>query len=317
MNLRKLVSAGIGVGLLAQMIAPSISTPKVSAAEDIATIAAQDGRFTTLTTALQVSGLADVLRGPGPFTVFAPTDDAFSKLPAGTVASLLNDTGCCGKLQNVLLYHVVPGEVKAADVVKLSSATTAQGSDVKVSVWGGGVRINDARVLITDIVAANGVVHVIDSVLLPPAAAPANVVPQAEDIATIAAQDGRFTTLTTALQVSGLADVLRGPGPFTVFAPTDDAFSKLPAGTVASLLNDTGCCGRLQNVLLYHVVPGEVKAADVVKLSSATTAQGSDVKVSVWGGGVRINDARVLITDIVAANGVVHVIDSVLLPPAR
>ena len=168
MNLRKLVSAGIGVGLLAQMIAPSISTPKVSAAEDIATIAAQDGRFTTLTTALQVSGLADVLRGPGPFTVFAPTEAAFKKLPKGTLEMLLKPENK-SKLVSILTYHVVNGKVLAADVLKLKNGThvkTLQGESIVVKNKHG-VRVNNAHVVQTDIVCTNGVIHVIDSVLLP------------------------------------------------------------------------------------------------------------------------------------------------------
>lgn len=168
-KLSTLVSGLMAAGMLALVMVPALPAVPVRAAQDIASIAAEDGRFTTLTTALRVAGLDAVLKGNGPFTVFAPTDEAFAKLPAGTVEALVNDTGCCGKLQNILLYHVVPGEVKAAEVVKLSSATTAQGSDVQVSLSGGSVRINDARVLITDIQASNGVIHVIDSVLLPPA----------------------------------------------------------------------------------------------------------------------------------------------------
>ncbi len=129
----------------------------------------------------------------------------------------------------------------------------------------------------------------------------------------VAVADGRFTTLVAALKAAGLVNTLAGDGPFTVFAPTDDAFAKLPAGTVDGLLANIPA---LTGVLTYHVVAGKVMAADVVKLASATTQQGADVAVRVEGPGVFINDARVVITDIETSNGVIHVIDTVLLPPS-
>ena len=132
-------------------------------------------------------------------------------------------------------------------------------------------------------------------------------------IVDIAVGDGSFGTLVAALQAADLVETLQGEGPFTVFAPTDDAFAKLPEGTVESLLADIPA---LTDVLLYHVVAGNVMAADVVTLESAETVQGKDVSITVDGNTVRINDATVIITDIEASNGVIHVIDSVLLPPA-
>ena len=135
---------------------------------------------------------------------------------------------------------------------------------------------------------------------------------QPATIVDIAVGDGRFQTLAAALQAAGLVETLQGEGPFTVFAPTDDAFAKLPEGTVDALLKDVSA---LTDILLYHVVSGNVKAADVVKLDMATTAQGEAVSITVDGDTVRINDAQVVITDIAAANGVIHVIDTVLVPP--
>ena len=133
-------------------------------------------------------------------------------------------------------------------------------------------------------------------------------------IVDIAVEDGRFTTLVAALQAAELDSVLAGEGPFTVFAPTDDAFAKLPEGTVASLLETIPA---LKDILLYHVVSGNVLAADVVTLESATTLQGQTVSVSVMGDVVKINDSQVIITDIQGSNGTIHVIDTVLLPPAE
>ncbi|MEP7136011.1 MAG: fasciclin domain-containing protein [Chloroflexota bacterium] len=276
--------------------------------KDIVDTAVADGRFTTLVTAVQAAGLVDTLKGEGPFTVFAPTDDAFAKLPAGTVEDLLKPENK-QKLTDILLYHVVSGKVMAADVVGLKSATTVFGKDVAVKVDMGNVYINDAKVIITDIETSNGVIHVIDTVLLPPAEEAAK-----KTIVDIAVADGRFTTLVAALQAAGLVETLSGAGPFTVFAPTDEAFAKLPAGTVEGLLKPESL-ETLKNILLYHVVSGKVMAADVVGLTSAPTVLGQDIKITVKDGKVFLNDnVQVIITDIEASNGVIHVIDAVLLP---
>lgn len=264
---------------------------------NIVETAVKDGRFTTLAAALGAANLVEALQGEGPFTVFAPTDDAFAKLPEGTVEALLADIPT---LSNILLYHVVEGSVKAADVAGLSNADTLAGEKLNIMIDGGKVMINDAQVIIADIVTTNGVIHVIDTVLLP------------RDIVETAVADGRFTTLAAALEAAGLIETLKGEGPFTVFAPTDDAFAKLPEGTVEALLADIPA---LTNILLYHVVSGEVYAADVVSLESAATVQGQPVSIKVEDGKVFINEAQVIITDIAATNGVIHVIDSVILPP--
>jgi uncharacterized surface protein with fasciclin (FAS1) repeats len=275
--------------------------------KDIVDTAVADGRFTTLVTAVQAAGLVDTLKGEGPFTVFAPTDDAFAKLPAGTVDELLKPENK-QKLTDILLYHVVSGKVMAADVTKLTSATTVFGKDVAVKVDMGNVYINDAKVIITDIETSNGVIHVIDTVLLPPAEE------AKQTIVDIAVADGRFTTLVAALKAAGLVETLSEEGPFTVFAPTDDAFAKLPAGTVENLLKPENL-EQLKNILLYHVVSGKVMAADVVGLTSAPTVLGQDITITVKDGKVYLNDTvQVIITDIEASNGVIHVIDAVLLP---
>jgi uncharacterized surface protein with fasciclin (FAS1) repeats len=267
-------------------------------------VAVADGRFTTLATALTEAGLVETLQGEGPFTVFAPTDDAFAALPKGTLEALLADPE---QLSAVLRYHVVAGEVPAAEVVNLTEAETVQGEPVAIRTDMGNVYLNDeAQVILPDVAASNGIIHVIDSVLLPPSF-------QAQTIVDVAVADGRFTTLATALTEAGLVETLQGQGPFTVFAPTDEAFATLPEGTLEALLADRE---QLSAVLLYHVVAGEVLAADVVQLSEAQTAQGEPVQIRVEGSRVFINDAEVIITDIQASNGVIHVIDSVILPPS-
>ncbi|RPH62756.1 MAG: fasciclin domain-containing protein [Chloroflexi bacterium] len=174
----------------------------------------------------------------------------------------------------------------------------------------GSVYINDAKVIITDIEASNGVIHVIDSVLLPPAEGAM----MDKTIVDVAVADGRFKTLVAALGAAGLVETLQGAGPFTVFAPTDDAFAKLPAGTIDTLLKPENK-QKLTDILLYHVVSGKVMAADVVKLTSAPTVLGKDVTITVKDGKVFLNGTvQVIITDIETSNGVIHVIDAVLLP---
>jgi uncharacterized surface protein with fasciclin (FAS1) repeats len=131
------------------------------------------------------------------------------------------------------------------------------------------------------------------------------------NIVETAVSAGTFNTLVAAVQAADLADTLAGEGPYTVFAPTDEAFAKLPAGTIETLLANPD---QLREILLYHVVPGEVTASQVVKLDRATTAQGSDIAIKVADGAVMINDASVIATDIETSNGVIHVIDTVILP---
>jgi uncharacterized surface protein with fasciclin (FAS1) repeats len=215
---------------------------------------------------------------------------------------------------------VAEGAVPAETVVTLDSATTIQGEPVSIMVMDGEVVLNDsAKVIITDIEASNGIIHVIDAVILPPsvvaAAAEAEEMMDAKSIVDIAVEDGRFTTLVAAVQAAGLAETLSGEGEFTVFAPTDDAFAALPEGTVESLLEDPE--GALKDILLYHVAEGAVPAETVVTLESATTIQGEPVSIMVMDGEVVLNDsAKVIITDIEASNGIIHVIDAVILPPS-
>ena len=315
---------------------------------DIVDIAVGAGSFTTLVAAVEAAGLVDTLKGEGPFTVLAPTDDAFAALPAGTVESLLADPS--GALTDILLYHVVPGNVMATDVVGAvgQDVETANGSTFAIVLDGRNLRFQDGAgnlvaLVATDIVAANGIIHVIDAVLLPPAnsdemASDAGMAEEeadhgmaksgemaeelAEELADIvdtAVGAGSFTTLVAAVQAAGLVETLKGEGPFTVFAPTDDAFAALPAGTVESLLADPH--GALTDILLYHVVAGSVMAADVVGLDGhdVETVGGGTFTVAIDGHSVFLHDGagnaiEVVTTDIVTSNGVIHVIDGVLLP---
>ena len=269
---------------------------------DIVQTAVAAGQFTTLASLLQKAGLVDTLATGGPFTVFAPTDAAFAKVPKATLDALAADPA---KLKAVLLYHVVPGRVTAADVVKLTSAKTAEGRSLGIKVVNGSVFVDGAQVTTPDVEATNGVIHVIDSVLIPKeATAPKTIVQTA-----VAA--GSFKTLASLLKKAGLVGALQGKGPFTVFAPTDAAFAKLPKATLAALAKNKA---KLRSVLLYHVVKGNVSAAKVVTLRSAKTLNGKAVSIRVNGGNVLVGGARVTTADVKASNGVIHVVNKVLIP---
>jgi uncharacterized surface protein with fasciclin (FAS1) repeats len=165
-----------------------------------------------------------------------------------------------------------------------------------------GVKVDAAKVVKTDIMASNGVIHVIDRVIMP------------KDIVGVAAGTDAFSTLVAAVKAAGLVEVLQGEGPYTVFAPTNEAFAKLPEGTLEMLLKPENK-EMLVAILKYHVVPGALKAEKVVALESAPTASGKNLSISTSEEhGVRIEEAKVLETDIITTNGVIHVIDTVMLP---
>jgi transforming growth factor-beta-induced protein len=273
----------------------------------IVEIAVADDRFETLVAALTAADLVDTLNGEGPFTVFAPTDDAFAALPPGTLDSLLADIPA---LTNILLYHVAAGEATAAQLAALPSITTLQGAGVSITPVEGGLILNDTvNVILADIQASNGIIHVIDAVLIPPTEE------ELPTIVEIAVADDRFETLVAALTAADLVDTLNGEGPFTVFAPTDDAFAALPPGTLDSLLADIPA---LTNILLYHVAAGEATAAQLAALPSITTLQGAGVSITPVEGGLILNDTvNVILADIQASNGIIHVIDAVLIPPTE
>jgi transforming growth factor-beta-induced protein len=275
---------------------------------DIVDTAIADGRFTILVIALTAADLVPTLKGPGPFTVFAPTDTAFGKLPLGTLAYLLRPENRL-KLIKILTYHVVVGKaITAADIIAMNppfKLKMLNGIDTNITKEGSSIKVNNATVIVADVMATNGIIHALDTVLLLP------------DIVDIAVADGRFKILVTALTAAGLVDTLKGNGPFTVFAPTDDAFAKLPPGTIADLLKPENK-PKLIKILTYHVHAGiALTKADIIarnppfKILMAndlltTTSKDGDL--------IRINDATIIVADIIAKNGVIHAIDMVLLP---
>lgn len=296
---------GFGVAVMALVtMAQGFVMAEGSSAKNIVATAVEAGSFKTLATALEAAGLVETLQGNGPFTVFAPSDEAFAKLPAGTVDTLLKPENK-QRLIAVLTYHVVPGKVMAADVVKLNAAATVNGQRVDVKIDGDTVRIDQARVVAADIACSNGVIHVIDQVVLP----------SADSIPATAENAGTFKTLLAAAKAAGLVEVLSGDKPLTVFAPSDDAFAKLPAGTVESLLKPESK-QKLAAILKFHVVPGRVFSTDVLSRKELKTVQGGILTAAIKNGTATINGAVLVATDIDASNGVIHVIDSVMLPPA-
>jgi transforming growth factor-beta-induced protein len=265
----------------------------------------QDGRFTTLLTAVELAGLTDTLKSGGPFTVFAPTDDAFAALPAGTLDALVQDIPT---LKNILLYHVLGRRDSSFELLVKSTAKTLQGNPVLVVSEHGRVKVNQATVTRANVWASNGLIHVINSVLLPPQDAI-----EVKSMVDVLKLDGRFKTLLAALDAAGLTDTVASAPALTLFAPTDDAFGALPPGTVESLLADTDA---LKNVLLYHVLGEKRGAIELVAARQAQTLQESTVSIQLRDWKVFINDAPVLNANVNTPNGFIHTLGKVLLPPA-
>ena len=260
---------------------------------------------TLLEAAVIEAGLAEALSGDGPFTVFAPTDDAIVALTE-ELGITAEDLLALPNLGEILQYHVVAAAAFSTDLSDGQSIATLLGEEVTVTVNQNGVMINNAMVTVADIAADNGVVHVIDAVLLPP--------PAETTVVDIIVESELHTILEAAVIAADLATTLSGEGPFTVFAPTDAAFEALMAALGVSV-EDLLEYPELTNVLLGHVVAGQALAADLSDGQQITTLLDADVVVSITADGVFINQAQVIVADVTAGNGVVHVIDAVLLPP--
>merc|ERR1739838_151190 len=266
---------------------------------------------TTLVDFVVKAGLAETLSGPGPFTVFAPDNDAFAKLPADLVATL---TGDVELLKKVLLFHVASGNVMSKDISNDITVDSVEGSPLRANVYlkskyyDGFVTVNGKRVKNADIVADNGVILLVTDVIYP--------FPTG-NIAEVVTGDERFSTLLAAVGAAGLADTLATGGPFTVFAPTNDAFAKVPKDALDALLADTEA---LTKVLLRHVVPGALFSKGVYWTTHSTAGE-DKIATQVFKAGVtkvvssvdgKRTGARVVDADIIATNGVIHAIDTVI-----
>jgi transforming growth factor-beta-induced protein len=356
--------------------------------ETVVDVAVWSDAHTTLVTAVLTADLAETLSWDGPFTVFAPVNDAFSQLPEWTVEMLLKPENI-DTLRSILTYHVVPGKVMSTDLSQGLSAATVQWEQVTFThsrdMW----YVNGAQIMTADIIAGNGVVHIIDSVIMPPMSSLeilSNIYKlrgdmdevmedkvdaalikygkiinnfsihekiqienrlmmdidgyiyqysnnydivnmlmllqyeimlgniAANDIVDIALWSNDHTTLVTAVVEAELVDTLKSDGPFTLFAPVNNAFSKLPAGTVEWLLSQESKAD-LTNILSYHVVAGAYVSSDITDWLMLQTVQGESLEFTISNGVVSINGMPTLVTtDIATSNGIVHVIGDVLIP---
>ncbi len=299
-GLLRFALAGLLVFGLAACDDDDATAPEIPSS--VAAVVSGSSSLGTLTAALESAGLVGALEGEGPFTIFAPRNAAFDALGADVVASLL-EPGNADLLEKVLTYHVVPGaSLMAGDLSDGQTVTTLQGEELAIGVSGGSVTVNGAAVVEADLDSENGVVHVIDAVL----------VPSETDLVDVAVLNG-FSTLVGLVQDAGLEATLRsdnGGAGFTVFAPTDDAFGALSSVPTGQALVD---------VLTYHVVGATVGSGDLSDGQLVTTVEGSTFTVNLSGSSVSITDGSgstvgVTLTDVPASNGVIHVLDGVLLP---
>merc|ERR1719506_407030 len=294
--------------------------------QNIVQLAEQTPDLSTLVAAVVAAGLAGTLSSAGKFTVFAPTNEAFKALPAGTLDTLMKPENKA-KLVDILTYHVLLEEVLSKQLKPFQAVKTVEGKLLHVQEWGGKVHVGSSleskdlkNVIKADNVASNGVVHIIDGVLLPPStdaampelqSAPLNIVQLAEHTPDL-------STLVSAVVAAGLADTLSSAGKFTVFAPTNEAFKALPAGTLASLMKPENKA-KLADILKYHVLPEEVLSTQLKPFQAVKTVEGKSLHVTRWGDKVRVGPnskdlKNVIKADNLASNGVVHIIDGVLLP---
>merc|ERR1711957_599766 len=272
--------------------------------------------------AVVAGDLVDTLSSPGPFTVFAPTNEGFAAL--GDVVDTLLKPENKDQLVDILTYHVVAGQVLSTDLKESQEVETVEGKKVKVFKDSKGVRVSPdgedfKTVTAADNMASNGVVHIIDGVLIPPTPTPAakmNIVELAQSV-------DDLSTLVAAVVAGDLVDTLSSPGPFTVFAPTNEGFAALPDGTLDSLLKPENK-GTLVDILTFHVLPAKVLSTDLTAFQAVETVEGKKLDVTVFGGVVKVGPSlqskdlkTVTAADNKASNGVVHIIDGVLLPPAE
>jgi len=305
------------------------------------------------------ANLVETLSGDGPFTVFAPTDDAFAAFPPDLVTCLLQPENV-DALTQILTYHVADGNVVSTDLSNGMQITMLEGSPSVITIEDATVKVNDAKVIVADVASTNGVIHVISSVLVPPSfdaqafmasceVAPMEEAPVVEeeeapvveeeeapvvveeepveetenptslpvelkDIPTTAEENGVFTTLLAALGAADLTETLSGDGPFTVFAPTDDAFAALPEELTTCLMLPENV-DVLSKILAYHAAEGNVLSTDLFDGMEIPTLEGDSSSITIVDDTVKVDGAKVLVADVVASNGVIHVIGGVLVPP--
>jgi len=319
--------ASNGVAHIIDKVLLPPSSLEVIATPNIVELAESVPALSTLVSAVVAGDLADTLSSAGPFTVFAPTNDAFAALPSGVVDSLMKPENKA-QLVDILTYHVVPVQVLSKDLAPFQAVKTVEGNKLHIQKWGGQVHVGRSllstdlkKVTAADNLASNGVAHIIDGVLLPPAA-PTPPDPKAKNIVELAQSVPSLSTLVTAVVAGDLASTLSSPGHFTVFAPTNDGFGKLPKGTVHALLKPENK-DTLVDILTYHVLPSQVLSTDLVSFQRVGTVEGKNLRVyKSKENVVRVSPDdthfnTVTAADNKASNGVVHIIDGVLFAPSQ
>jgi len=280
---------------------------------------------------VKAAGLLSVINVPGPLTIFAPTDAAFAKLPNATLASLKANPAA---LAGVLSYHVVDGDVYTANMTDGEALVALNQENLTVTISGSRYFINNVPIVTPDVMACNGVIQVMGGVLIPPTPAPASspttpsmttapsmpagspvMMPtggSCQTIAQIAEASGNFTTLVELVKAAGLLSVINVPGPLTIFAPTDSAFTKLPNATLASLKANPAA---LAGVLSYHVVVGDVYTANMTDGETLVALNQENLTVTISGSRYFINNVPIVTPDVMACNGVIQVMGGVMIPP--
>ena len=319
-SIAALVVAAIAVAGFSSIAAAEPTASK----KNIVQTAVAAGKFKTLTALVKQAGLAGTLSAPGNLTVFAPTDGAFAALKKNDPALFQKVASDKTLLKAVLTYHVIgkriPAVVATVAAKKNLKIKTLQGERIALSFSGGKIVLNgSARVVTANVKASNGVIHAIDAVLVPPSLTQAPAPTQS--IVQIAAGNPAFSTLVSLVQKAGLVAAISSPGPFTVFAPTNAAFEKLAAAAPATYQAVLADPALLTKVLTYHVVAGSIKSDQAIAVAkqngSVNALQGEPISLSIKDGKLTLNGSSSVVTaDVLATNGVVHVIDTIIVPPS-
>ncbi|PZC51448.1 fasciclin domain-containing protein [Mesotoga sp. TolDC] len=255
-------------------------------------------QLSTLTEMVQVAGLDDLLSGPGPFTLFAPNDSAFLQLPNKTAEDLSNNLSF---MRRVLLFHIVRGSLCSQVIVQNPELETLLGQSLAIDSRGG-IRVDGSTMVVRDIQASNGTIHVVDSVIFPR---------EEPDIAQVMRNTGILDVAISAFEETAVVDALKGEGPMTVFVPSDVAFARIPRETMEALLSDMEW---LREVLLYHISEGLFATGDLIFENELRSLQGEIIEVKVAESGLCVQNTLISVPDIEARNGIIHVIDHVMFP---
>jgi len=282
------------IGLLVLFLAVIIALGQ----KDILSTLHDVEQLSTLTEMVQVAGLDDLLSGPGPFTLFAPNDNAFLRLQGKTAEDLSNNLSF---MRRVLLFHIVRGSQCSQVIVQNPELETLLGQSLAIDSRGG-IRVDGSTMVVRDIQASNGTIHVVDSVIFPR---------EEPDIAQVMRNTGILDVAISAFEETAVVDALKGEGPMTVFVPSDVAFARIPRETMEALLSDMEW---LREVLLYHISEGLFATGDLIFENELRSLQGEIIEVKVAESGLCVQNTLISVPDIEARNGIIHVIDHVMFP---